>query len=242
MSYKYAVLIYGEYREFDIAIQKWDFLKLIDHDIFVSTWDYSKQENTKLDINREFKVTEDMITKYLPTAKVEILNEEAHRNLFYKNFDRMVFHWKNVLKMALLNKVKYDFIMLLRTDLVYYLDQTHIDQFDTKFNGLYIENQIFEDDGFAHDFFFVAKTNVMTRFILNHKQYDTKPHFDTGKHIMDLGLATHSLALKIQETVRPNCRGIELKNLTRQVLLKKYWEWDDGFIKNNKDLNTFFND
>ena len=42
---KMAVLINGEFREFDIAIKSWKFINEIDCDIYVSTWDKTIQIN-----------------------------------------------------------------------------------------------------------------------------------------------------------------------------------------------------
>ena len=48
---KMAVLINGEFREFDIAIKSWKFMNEIDCDFYVSTWDKTIQINKKLNIH-----------------------------------------------------------------------------------------------------------------------------------------------------------------------------------------------
>ena len=50
---KTAVLVSGMYREFDIAVKSWNFLKDIDCDIYFSTWEKSVQNSEILNIHIE---------------------------------------------------------------------------------------------------------------------------------------------------------------------------------------------
>ena len=59
-----AIIVYGEYREFEIAQKSWDFLKTMDSDFYFSTWDISNQDET---IEKQI-ISEDMIKKYFPNA------------------------------------------------------------------------------------------------------------------------------------------------------------------------------
>ena len=75
---KMAVLINGEFREFDIAIKSWKFINEIDCDIYVSTWDKTIQINKKLNIHIEEDITEDNIKKHFPNATVSILKQSDY--------------------------------------------------------------------------------------------------------------------------------------------------------------------
>ena len=82
---KVAVFVYGEYRDFDILVKTWDFLKDLDCDVYMSTWDYSYQENHILGYFVEKQVTENMILDYVPNAKFKIINEKEHYGERYRN-------------------------------------------------------------------------------------------------------------------------------------------------------------
>jgi len=69
---KTAVLVSGMYREFDIAVKSWKFLNDLDCDVYFSTWKKSVQSSTVLDIHIDEDVTEDMILKHIPNAKIKI--------------------------------------------------------------------------------------------------------------------------------------------------------------------------
>ena len=47
---KVGVMVYGQYRDFEIAVKSWNFLDN-GYDFYFSTWDKSKQFNNSLNIN-----------------------------------------------------------------------------------------------------------------------------------------------------------------------------------------------
>ena len=71
---KMAVLINGEFREFEIAVQSWKFMNEIDCDFYISTWSKCVQKHKKLGINIEEEITEERIRKILPNANILISN------------------------------------------------------------------------------------------------------------------------------------------------------------------------
>ncbi len=117
-----ALLICGEYREFKMAQKTWDFLKDIECDIFVSTWNKSKQVNKNLNIDIEEDITLKDITEYFPSATVSILDEKDYINdftgesVYDTNIKKMIFHWKNSYELMKQTKKEYDIIILTRPD------------------------------------------------------------------------------------------------------------------------------
>ena len=98
---KVAVLVYGMLREFDTAVKTWNFLNHPDFDFYFSTWSESYQINKNLNIDIREEITEDMITKHIPNAKISILDESNFvfpGDIVYQN-DKLIFHQKNGLKM-----------------------------------------------------------------------------------------------------------------------------------------------
>jgi len=68
---KLAVLVGGEFREFESAHLSWPFLSL-DHDFFISTWDTTTEKNPKLNINLREEVSSARILKHFPNAHINI--------------------------------------------------------------------------------------------------------------------------------------------------------------------------
>ena len=115
---KTAVLIFGELREFDIAITSWKFLENIDYDMYVNTWNWSKEENLELGIDIEESVDEHRILKYFPNANVNI-EEDTRIGLIST---RMLYHIRMLFNRMVISGVKYDNVILLRPDI--YFDDT----------------------------------------------------------------------------------------------------------------------
>ena len=111
---KIAVLVYGMYREFDIAVKSWEVLNNFDCDFYFSTWNKSKQVNENLGYRREFNVNENMILKHYPNATIDILDEINYIGL--SNSEKMIFHWRNCLSLLNEPNENYDYILLLRFD------------------------------------------------------------------------------------------------------------------------------
>ena len=118
---KAAILIYGMYREFNNVIKSWVNLDAFgyDCDYYFSTWNKSKQKYKNHDSYKEFDVTSEMITSYLPNCKYNILNQsEVFPNKLVNavSMNYTGFHWKNLYKMVEESNTKYDIIFLVRSD------------------------------------------------------------------------------------------------------------------------------
>lgn len=123
---KCAVLIYGMYREFDNCITKWiDIEKYYECDYYFSTWNKSKQNYLNSDLFKEFDVTPNMITDYLPNCVYNILDDDLIFPIKppYPNSNLLFFHWKNVYKLMIDSGKNYDMVMLIRSDSVLALNE-----------------------------------------------------------------------------------------------------------------------
>lgn len=112
---KTAVLLFGDYREFESASVSYQVFEHLDVDFFVSTWDktleYGKYYDTKTK-----DITVDKINRYLPSNAVftSIANEKGLSDFNFTQ--KMVYHWKTLGKALRDSAVEYDIAILLRID------------------------------------------------------------------------------------------------------------------------------
>jgi hypothetical protein len=111
---KIAVIVYGDYRQFDIAHKSWYKLINCGSDFYISSTPKTIQKNERFGIDIEFDVNEDMFTKYIPNAVVTLNNNNSTYVRFYMN--HIIEHWKIGLDMIKKSGKKYDMLMVLRTD------------------------------------------------------------------------------------------------------------------------------
>lgn len=112
---KVAVLLFGDYREFETASSCYEVFKEFDVDYFVSTWDKTTVYNEYYDTKVE-DVTERRVNKFLPTNAVFIstLDENQFSKLNYTQ--KMVKHWKVLGDALKERKEEYDIVCLLRIE------------------------------------------------------------------------------------------------------------------------------
>ena len=169
---KTAVLVYGEYREFDNVVNSWKILDRLNCDFYFSTWNKSKQNNNKLGIKREFDVTPDMILKYYPDAVVDIINQKDIPELDEKwgNSVKIYYHWKNCLKLLKDSKKEYDFIVIIRPDLFLTLNKNYT-LFPIKLlSKIYKKNSLFMGgdivtNSMVNDVFIFGSYDVLEKLI-----------------------------------------------------------------------------
>ena len=75
---KVAVLIAGEYREFETAFKSWKFKDWFDCDFYFSTWDRTYEFNEKLNINIDEPVSLQRIKKIVDVVRCNIYNSKMH--------------------------------------------------------------------------------------------------------------------------------------------------------------------
>lgn len=231
---KVAVLVYGEFREFDTVIKYWDFLDNFNHDIFLSTWDYSLQINNKLGIYRERFITDEMIKSILPNSKFSILKEsdyfDDHKNITMKNSaSRVSLHWKNCLRLLEESGGNYDFIILTRTDnfTVFNLTSEEISQLkrDNVIYGLTSVYLCSPKEFFVQDMFFIGDFKNMSNFIKTIPVDLSGLHHGLSEHIINSNLYVEPIERGVNVTpYRPNCLYTNLK-LDFGTVSNKHIEW-----------------
>lgn len=224
---KLAVLVYGMYREFDTVVKSWDFLNNIDCDVYFSTWNVSKQKNTRLGIVVDEEVTEERIKKHIPNAIVSVQSEDTFTEL--ANPQKLIYHWKNCLKMVKDSGIKYDLIMLTRPDSYKVISQPHQRLFKyNKPNTIYGLDKIIFNNGepFIQDIFFIGNFDVISNLIETIPSTITAIHRDLSKHILDLGYNVETVENISMATTRANVRGMQELNIKN--VFEKTMEWGDN--------------
>lgn len=164
---KLAVLVGGEFREFENAQKSWEFLKDFDYDIFVSTWDMSYEKNDNLNISISEEVTSDRITKYYPNA---FINIQRDFDIDSESSYKMLFHWRKLYKLLRSSGQKYDTILLMRPDICL----SYKENFSETINNL-LDDRIYNLGGldqlpspeclYVNDVLFLGKSEIMLKFL-----------------------------------------------------------------------------
>lgn len=196
---KIAVFVYGEFREFDSVVKYWDFLKKYDCDVYLSTWDYSFQANENLGYVRERYITNDMVKDLIPNIKYSILHEKDYYsdyqlpNNMKKRTKRVILHWKNCLKMMKESGIKYDLIILNRTDnfTVFDLKNEYLNQISKQSDRIYgLQHIYLSNPNTFHlvDLILYGNYNAMCEMIEKCPNNLDCIHNDLSLHIMSCNL------------------------------------------------------
>jgi hypothetical protein len=233
---KIAVLVFGMYREFDIAIRSWDFIKKFKCDVYMSTWARSIQSSEVHRIVVDEIITKDTILKKLPTATVSVKNDILTD---MSNAEKAVFHWKCGLNMIQKSNKVYDYLILTRTDnfIEFQLDHSDLMKKTDK-DTLYglgeaqlSDNSTYDTQGPLHgyhvqDIFLMGNYYEMSNFI---KKFPTKfsesTHYEMAKQISLQNLKFKSLDSVCCITIRPNCRKVPINELHGGMVYDKLMEW-----------------
>lgn len=205
MKNKIAVLVCGQFREFNVAVKSWGLFFDLNCDFYFSTWNKSSQSKFKWPTylnNVESEVTKEMITDKISNAIVSILNEDKYNHI-HKITDKQILHWKNALKMCCDSVVEYDVIIVMRPDMFF-------DFFDLKRYVDNLKNQEIKTNNsplnFFDDTFFMGKFDTIKTFIENVNELKLQSiHEDLFKHLIDLGINLDFLGEEVNLTeVRPS--------------------------------------
>lgn len=235
---KIALLIAGEYREFDIAHNFWPFLDWPDVDVYVSTWSESifalKQPNVGISESislENFKKNNIIVKDYnISDVNKDWFGEATGR--------RQINRWQAGLELIKKSESKYDIIILIRpdlalsldTDLYEYVKQIHNENNDEHIygitGGMLNVPFPFRDAGQVSDLMFIGTYNSVIKLLkLPLDVAVTDIHkflcIEFDKMYKDL----FNLPITEQCVVRPNCRGnypCDFKQIKK--LAKIYWE------------------
>lgn len=217
---KVAIILYGQTRNLHISVKSWIFHQVWDCDYYVSTWSITKQFSDRMPgIQYIKKIDEEYIKKCIHNSNIQIYDEESEiRNVDYlnTNANKSLFHIKKAFNAIKNSNVKYDFIILTRSDQYFTFgkDSKHdISQYKyTK--TIFGMGKMFKQNGENHinDIFFIGPYQIMEYLIEN---LDYRPnnglHTYFANKFIELGIDFHPDILGISNvTVRPN--ALELKD------------------------------
>ena len=230
---KIAVLVYGQYRDFDISITTWDFINHLDCDFYFSTWDKSIQTSEKLNITSSFDVNGDMIKKFIPNSKISILNESIILDTgiaLEENTRKIIYHWKNGLKMIKESNVNYNMVFLLRFDTIFTIncDYDEILKLNED-KTLYYDGRGDVENKTVSDLFFISKFEVLSEFIDKLNDNATNIHTEISNSISSLNLKLNNVINKINfQIIRPNVRELIPNDFNLKNIWVKNREWYEG--------------
>jgi hypothetical protein len=233
---KIAIMVYGQYRDFEIAVKSWNFLDS-GYDFYFSTWNNSKQYNKKLNIDREFEVNEDMIRKHVPNSTISILDELKYVENTIDGENRpnkMIYHWRNCLKLIEDSGKKYDRILIIRID-SYFDFNISLNEIINKSKNklLYLYSDLIIENGkiWAQDLFFMGNQDLISDFIKKIPDKIEDIHFDLGEIInnkYDIDFVEPAIRIC---PATPILNTYDIKEVTYILAHVEWIKW----IKNGKD-------
>lgn len=224
---KVAVLIFGQFREFEISIKSWKFLKLpFDFKIFMSTWnttyhlqlDGSYSESEIVDLKR--------IENVVGLLTMHSISEEIVDN--NGSMKKIIRHIKNCLTMMLAQKEIYDMVIMIRPDL-WVDNRINFEKLilhPCPDNVVYTYGDLHKTDNGDNvimDNMFICNMNTALKFLrCNPASYDV--HKEFGQFFVDNNLTAQSFDEPFEIfIVRENCRNIP--DINQDIVREKYYEW-----------------
>jgi D-beta-D-heptose 7-phosphate kinase/D-beta-D-heptose 1-phosphate adenosyltransferase len=179
---KVAILIFGEYRTFESVVRSWNCRHWDNVDYYMSTWDYSlepvERQRFILDWKDEKWANEDFIKKTLPGVNLKIHNSNSKDYQTKHDTNKMVFHWKILYQMVIESDKKYDYIFLIRTDSLFFIEESFFKTTEPEI--LYLDD--ITEEG-IHDIFFFGWGDVILEFIKNCPENINNPHLELKEYI-----------------------------------------------------------
>lgn len=148
---KFALLIVGEIREFEIARQFWPFLNIPNIDIYLSTWSTSEFENPVYRQQTTEIVEKTNLEKNLNFKKIII--EDLPKKFFW-GMHLYLYKIRGLIATLLDENIQYDIVIIIRPDLIF-----------TVFPGHDLVNHLLTN---------VKKDNIIHTITNNFKISDTK--------------------------------------------------------------------
>ena len=113
---KLAILVGGELREFASCYPTWRELTDINHDLFISTWDHTEEQNVKMGISVSRRITPEDIRNVCPNAIINIETISPSLNLS-RSSHKQIYHWRKLFTMLFQSDYCYDTVLLTRPDI-----------------------------------------------------------------------------------------------------------------------------
>ena len=219
-----AILLYGEYRTFDVVNTFWDFKENQNIDFYFSTWNFSHQGNDELNIHHKEKITTNSFTKYfkqnipflnIMDLETEMDNYDCKHEKYITHREKGVpIHLRSLLKM--MDTTSYDYIVLSRLDV--YFDLNLLETLSLKQDEIGASSSITTND-IIHDLFFYGNGNIMHEFIRKACEYNHWGHACIG-YFNDNKIFKFKSVNANSVIVRPNCRDIKEFKEGKNIWLK----------------------
>ena len=227
---KLAVLVGGEFREFESAHLSWPFLSL-DHDFFISTWDTTTEKNPKLNIDLCEEVSSTIILKHCPNAHINI--EPAIMDV--DNSKKQRHHWKKLFEMSDNTEIEYETVILTRPD-IRIIEKKSLNDFISNINdfsvyvmGLGITLMPPPAFIYVNDNILIGKYKLVKDAILSLPDFDISKynvHYHMAKHFVNTDVHIESLYDVIDAFVmRSSHRGKLHLPIDEQKIIAQHW-WD----------------
>ena len=212
------------------------FLKCKNSDVYVSTWDFTTDNVTKLLIDTKTEIFENDIKKFLPNSHVKISLEQSVQ--IEHSINKMLYHWKVLLEMVQESGNNYKYAILIRPD--FYIKE-NVDLYEFICNiedeKMYTLNDICVLPKYPfvyiNDCFFVAKFDMIEKMIsyleVNSEFYDM--HIYLSKYLIEKKIQIQSISPSIFEYYVFRSIHRHTKNLSFDENKKIGIEWWN--IKNN---------
>ena len=229
---KIAVLISGQYREFEIAVQSWKFIpKGSDVDFYMATWNISYDEiydgKSTPDENGIQHITIERIEKVINLRDFRILPEVEGNTI--TRYTSLI---KNSLQMLINSNIKYDVVMIMRPDL--WVGSSLNNSLILLLQNKMINNILYGASlhyGYMNmpevrDCFWLGNQITMLKFLNlpTPSNYEFGTEKILGQFYIDNNLKSNLIPdVNACYIVRSNCRNIE--NLTTEIVDRKAIEW-----------------
>ena len=225
-----AILVGGEFREFEISHKTWTFLDEIEYDLYFSTWTVTEEINPMMNIHIYEEVTKDRILRYFPNATINIVEMGNYST----NPVRVNYHWRKLFNMMTMSGIEYDNIILTRPDVTF-----------NNGKGIVPVLNRLEDDiiyalsGISHtkapgfiyvnDCLFLGKTTTMRNAILSFPPCDISYkdiHYHLAKHFVNNDYFVEDIlryfeGFYVTRSIHRGCENIDFE--TRHQMGVDWW-------------------
>lgn len=223
---KTAILLFGDYRQFEKASISHEFFKYMDVDFFISTWDKTTSYDEHYDSNIE-KITDYRINKFLLKNAVfhSIVDENLYANK--SSTEKMIFHWKVLAKALRESTVEYDCVCLLRID--FYIKSFNYDELvlESQSNKLHVGygGYVEEEDNLYNiaDVSYSGKPEIVLDYIDRIPEAPIASHYDFGC------IVNYSL---IEVEVQKSIIGLLVRPLTAHLITSDH-EYNTKSLEDN---------